>query len=105
MATGQQPNTPQSLPVDAGSKNLGAYHMENAWEDQVDLARSYLDKAAWKMKKFGDWKRRPVDYQIGDRIMVKLNPRQFKSLRSMSQSLICKYEGPFEIIAKVGKIS
>ena len=37
--------------------------------------------------------------------MVKLNPRQFKSLRSVSQSLIRKYEGPFEIIAKAGNIS
>ena len=37
--------------------------------------------------------------------MVKLNPRQFKSLRNVSQSLIRKYEGPFRIIAKDGKIS
>ncbi|XP_010326236.1 uncharacterized protein [Solanum lycopersicum] len=37
--------------------------------------------------------------------MVKLNPRKFKSLRSVNQSLIRKYEGPFDIIAKAGKIS
>jgi len=37
--------------------------------------------------------------------MVKLNPRQFKSLRGVSQSLIRRYEGPFEITAKAGKIS
>ncbi|KAH0776690.1 hypothetical protein KY290_008101 [Solanum tuberosum] len=48
--------------------------MAKAWEEQVDLARSYLDKAAQKMKKF--------------------------SLRGVSQSLIRRYEGPFEIIAK-----
>ena len=57
------------------------------------------------MKKFVDRKRCPVDYQIGDRVMVKLNPRQFKSLQSVNQNLIRKYEGPFEIIAKAGKIS
>ncbi|PHU28898.1 hypothetical protein BC332_00991 [Capsicum chinense] len=33
--------------------------------------------------------------------MVKFNPRQFKSLRSVNQSLIRQYEGPFEIVAKV----
>lgn len=69
------------------------------------MARSYLDKAARKMKKFADRKRRPVHYQIGDKVMVKLNPRQFKSLRSVNQNLIRRYEGPFEIVAKVGKIS
>ena len=56
LATGQQPNTAQSLPVHAGLKSPGAYHMEKAWEDQVDLARSYLDKAARKMKKFAEIK-------------------------------------------------
>ncbi|KAH0652439.1 hypothetical protein KY290_030876 [Solanum tuberosum] len=67
LATGQQPNTPQSLPVDSGLKSSGAYHVAKSWEEQVDLARSYLDKAAQKMKKFADRKRRPVDYRIGDR--------------------------------------
>ncbi|PHT91027.1 hypothetical protein T459_06140 [Capsicum annuum] len=105
LATGQQPNTPQSLPVNAGMRNPGAYHMAKAWEEQVDMARSYLDKAARKMKKFADRSRRPVHYRIGDEVMVKLNPRQFKSLRSVNQSLIRRYEGPFEIVAKVGKIS
>ena len=52
--------------VDSNFKSPGAYQMAKAWEEQVDLARSYLDKAARKMKKFADRKRRPVDYQIGD---------------------------------------
>lgn len=57
------------------------------------------------MKKFVDRKCRPVHYQIGDKVMVKLNPRQFKSLCGVNQNLIRRYEGPFEIVAKVGKIS
>ncbi|OIT19222.1 hypothetical protein A4A49_62090, partial [Nicotiana attenuata] len=68
-------------------------------------ARSYLDKVARKIKKFAERKRRPVNYRIGDKVMVKLNPRQFKSLRVINQNLIRRYEGPFEITAKVGKIS
>ena len=105
LATGQLPNTPQSLPVDTDLKSSGAYHMAKSWEEQVDLARSYLYKATRKMKKFVYQKRRPVDYRIGDRVMLKLNPIQFKSLRNVSQSLIRKNEGPFKIIAKAGKIS
>ena len=61
LVTGQQPNTPQSLPVDACFKCPGAYQMAKDWEEQVILARSYLDKAARKMKMFVDRKRRPVD--------------------------------------------
>ncbi|XP_049397431.1 uncharacterized protein LOC125861617 [Solanum stenotomum] len=57
------------------------------------------------MKKFADRKRRPTDYKEGDMVLVKFNPRQFKALRSVHQNLVRKYEGPFKIIAKVGKIS
>lgn len=96
---------PQSFPVSADLRNSGGYDMAKSLEEQVDLARSYLDKAAQKMTKFVDRKRRPVNYRIRDNVMVKLNPRQFKSLRKVNQNVIRQYEGPFEIIAKVGKIS
>ncbi|OIT19546.1 hypothetical protein A4A49_44740, partial [Nicotiana attenuata] len=79
--------------------------MAKAREEQVDMARSYLDKAARKMKQFADRKRHPVNNRIGDKVMVKLNPRQFKSLRGVNQSLIQRYEGPFKITGKVGKVS
>ncbi|XP_070024824.1 uncharacterized protein [Nicotiana sylvestris] len=79
--------------------------MAKGWEEQLDTAKSYLDKAAQKMKKFADHKRRPIDYRIGDMVMVKFNPRLFKALRGMHQNLIRKYEGPFKIVSKVVKIS
>ncbi|XP_070006837.1 uncharacterized protein LOC142162170 [Nicotiana tabacum] len=56
------------------------------------------------MKKFVDYKQRSTYYRVGEMVMVKFNPRQFKALRGMHQNLIRKYEGPFKIVAKVGKI-
>ena len=38
-------------------------------------------------------------------VFVKFNPRKFKALRGFRQDLVRKYEGPFRIVAKVGKIS
>ncbi|WMV14350.1 hypothetical protein MTR67_007735, partial [Solanum verrucosum] len=105
LATGQQPQTPHSLPVAFQGKNLGSYHLAKGWEEQLDTTKSYLDKAAKKMKKFADRKKRPTDYQVGDMVLVKFNPRQFKELKGVHQNLVRKYEGPFGIIAKVGKIS
>ncbi|XP_070049331.1 uncharacterized protein [Nicotiana tomentosiformis] len=57
------------------------------------------------MNWFADRKRRPTDYRVGDMVMVKFNPRQFKALRGMHLNLIHKYEGPFKIVATIGKIS
>lgn len=41
--------------------------MTKAWEKQVDMARSYLDKDVHKMKKFIYRKQHLVYYQIGDK--------------------------------------
>ncbi|KAE8653146.1 hypothetical protein Csa_019871, partial [Cucumis sativus] len=70
-----------------------------------DWAKVELDRrnAATKMKKWADRKRRAREYQVGEKVMVKLLPNQFKSLRKVHKGLIRRYEGPFSIIEKVGK--
>ncbi|KAK3015069.1 hypothetical protein RJ639_007039 [Escallonia herrerae] len=70
-----------------------------------NVASSYLDKAGRKMKKWADKRRRPKEYNLGDMVMLKLLPQQFKSFRKVHKGLIRKYEGPFPIVAKVGKVS
>ncbi|KAL8171376.1 hypothetical protein V2J09_023180 [Rumex salicifolius] len=37
--------------------------------------------------------------------MMKLLPQQLKSLRQVSKGLLRRYEGPFQILAKVGKVA
>ncbi|KAK3041752.1 hypothetical protein RJ639_000676 [Escallonia herrerae] len=69
--------------------------VERSWNVQADVARSYLDKAASKMKKWVDKRRRPKEYNLGDMVMLKLLPQQFKSFRKVHKWLIRKYEGPF----------
>ena len=63
LVTSQQPQTPHSLPTTFEGKSLRAYHLAKEWEEQLDTAKSYLDRAAKKMKKFADHKRRPTDYK------------------------------------------
>ncbi|KAK6163843.1 hypothetical protein DH2020_000707 [Rehmannia glutinosa] len=57
------------------------------------------------MKKWADEKRRPKEYTIGDLVFIKLLPQQFKALRGMHKGLVRRYEGPFTITGKVGKVS
>ncbi|KAH0712517.1 hypothetical protein KY289_008476 [Solanum tuberosum] len=51
LATGQQPQTPYSLPAAFQGKSLGAYHLAKGWEEQLDTTKSYLDNVAKKMMK------------------------------------------------------
>lgn len=66
------------------------------------MAKSYFAKAAKKMKKWADKKRRPMEYQEGDLVLVKLLPKAFKSVH---KGLVRRYEGPLPITKRVGKVS
>ncbi|KAK3013577.1 hypothetical protein RJ639_008756 [Escallonia herrerae] len=105
IAIGQQPLTPLTLAGDYKGRSPLAAQVARSWNEQADVARSYLDKAGRKMKKWADKRRRPKEYNLGDMVMLKLLPQQFKSFRKVHKGLIRKYEGPFPIMAKIGKAS
>ncbi|GAA0145154.1 hypothetical protein LIER_05409 [Lithospermum erythrorhizon] len=49
-----------------------AYKLAKGWTEEMDIARSYLTKAAKRMKKWADEKRQPWEFIVGDEVMVKL---------------------------------
>ncbi|KAL6124890.1 hypothetical protein ACLB2K_077398 [Fragaria x ananassa] len=57
------------------------------------------------MKKWADKKRRHVEFKEGDLVLVKLLSQQFKSFRKVHKGLVRKYEGPFEVIKRIDKVS
>nr|GEX74491.1 hypothetical protein [Tanacetum cinerariifolium] len=83
--------------------SLAAFKTIKEWHKQADVARVSLDKATKKMKKWEDERRRHVEFEVEDQVMVKLFPQQFKSLRKIHKGLIWRYEGPFPVIGYVGK--
>ncbi|KAK2985975.1 hypothetical protein RJ640_026447 [Escallonia rubra] len=105
IAIGQQPLTPLALAGDYKGRSPLAAQVARSWNEQADVVRSYLDKAGCKMKKWVDKRRRPKEYNLGDMVMLKLLSQQFKSFRKVHKGLIRKYEEPFPIMAKVGKVS
>ena len=102
---GQQPITPHTLARGYTGKSPAAYKFAKGWHEQADIARSYLEKAAKKMKKWADKRRRHAEFQVGDMVLVKLIPQQFKSFWKVHKGLVRKYEGPFPILGRVGKVS
>ncbi|KAL2251556.1 UNVERIFIED_CONTAM: RNA-directed DNA polymerase [Sesamum indicum] len=72
----------------------------------VDIARSYLDKAQKRMKKYADQNRRFIEFNAGDHVMVKVpDPRLSKSSRGRDPRLMQKYVGPLSIIRRIGTVA
>ncbi|GJW22906.1 putative nucleotidyltransferase, ribonuclease H [Tanacetum coccineum] len=88
LVMGRQPLTPNALAASYEGSSPAAYKTMKEWHEQADLARALLDKATKKMKKWADAKRRHVEFEVGDQVMVKLLPQQFKSLRKVHKGLI-----------------
>ena len=91
----------------AGRSNLAAYKMAQSWQEMFDEAWDSLEKAARQMKKYADRDRRPLEFQVGDRVLLKLTPQIWKKISSKTRQwgLIPKYNGPFEVIKRVGQVA
>ena len=105
LAMGQQPLSPHTLVIGYTRRSPTAFKLAEEWHEQADIARSYLDKAAKKMKKWADMKRCHTKYKVRDTMFVKLFPQQFKLLRQVHKGLVRRYEGPFPILGEVDKVS
>nr|GEY53000.1 uncharacterized protein [Tanacetum cinerariifolium] len=81
LVTGHQPLTPNALAASYEGSSLAAYKMMKEWYEQANMACASLDKAAKRMKKWVDERRRHVEFEVGDQVMVKLLPQQFNFLK------------------------
>ena len=62
-------------------------------QERFKVAKSYLDKVTKKIKRWASKRRRPAKFIVGDSVLVRLTRKEHR------------YEGPFEIVRKVGKMS
>ena len=59
------------------------------------------------MKKYADQHRRAMEFQIEDKLLLKLTPQILKKVSSKTRQreLIPKFEGPLEVIKNVGEVA
>ncbi|KAK2994750.1 hypothetical protein RJ640_031023 [Escallonia rubra] len=105
IVNGQQPLLPHMINVPNAGKSPRAISFSEEWRQNIDLAHSYLEKAARRMKKHADKNRRSQEFNVGDKVMVKLLPQDRKFLRGRDSRLLQKYEGPLTIVKKIGKMA
>jgi hypothetical protein len=57
------------------------------------------------MKKWVDAKRRHLEFEEGDLVMMKLFPHQSRRFAKVHKGLVRRYEGPFPIEKRIGKLA
>ncbi|KAF7828548.1 Transposon Ty3-I Gag-Pol polyprotein [Senna tora] len=102
---GQQPMTPHTLAVGYTGPSPAAFKFAKGWHEKSDMARAYLAKATKRMKKWADTKRRPLEFEEGHLVMVKLLPHQTQRFAKLHKGLVRRYEGPFPVEKRIGKLA
>ncbi|KAL0454953.1 UNVERIFIED_CONTAM: Transposon Tf2-11 polyprotein [Sesamum latifolium] len=106
IITGQQPLLPHTLDSRQSVRSPLAQNFSQEWKQNVDIARTCLEKAQKRMKKYADQNHRFFEFNAGDLVMVKIpDPRLSKSSRGRDPRLMQKYVGPLSIMKRIGTVA
>ncbi|GJX26004.1 hypothetical protein Tco_0232300 [Tanacetum coccineum] len=64
-----------------------------------------MQAAQDRQKSYADQKRKPMEFEIGDRVMLKVSPWKGVVRFGKRGKLNPRYVGPFKVLAKVGKVA
>jgi hypothetical protein len=74
--------------------------------EHMELLKKNLEAAQARMKLFADRNRTERTFQVGDRVLLKLQPyAQATVINRPYPKLAYKYFGPYKILDKVGQVS
>ncbi|GJX99140.1 hypothetical protein Tco_0356159 [Tanacetum coccineum] len=64
-----------------------------------------MQAAQDRKKSYADRKRKPMEFKVGDRVMLKVSPCKGVVRFGKRGKLNLRYVRPFKVLAKVGKIA
>ncbi|KAE8668680.1 Detected protein of unknown function [Hibiscus syriacus] len=74
-------------------------------EENVQIIQSNLKAAADRQKSYADLKRKGIEFQVGDKVFLKVSPWK-KMLRfGRKGKLSPRFIGPYEIVKRVGPVA
>nr|GFC93848.1 putative reverse transcriptase domain-containing protein [Tanacetum cinerariifolium] len=74
--------------------------------DPMDkLARIYLKEVVTRHKTYADIKRKPIEFQVGDKVMLKVSPWKGFVRFGKRGKLNPRYVGPFKVLEEIGKVA
>ncbi|KAJ9568359.1 hypothetical protein OSB04_004325 [Centaurea solstitialis] len=89
--------------LEAGEKQFAGPEIIQETADKVKSIRERLKAAQDRQKSYADKKRRPIDFQVGERVMLKVSPWKGIIRFGKRGKLSPRFLGPFTILEKVGQ--
>ena len=84
-------------------RNPTAYKFDKERQELFEYAQASLRKADECVQKYENLKQRPLEFEKGDMVLLKLTPQIWKKTigKNQHRGLVPRYDGSFEIKEKV----
>ncbi|GJV74971.1 putative reverse transcriptase domain-containing protein [Tanacetum coccineum] len=73
--------------------------------EKIVLIKQWMQAAQDRQKSYADRKRKPMEFEVGDMVMLKVSPWKGIVQFGKRGKLNPRYVGPFKVLAKVGKVA
>ena len=90
---------------EVGERKLSSPELIQQTKEKVELIRKRLVAAQDRQKKYADQNRRNMEFEPGEKVLLKVSPWKGLSRFGKKGKLSPRYIGPFEILKKVGRVA
>ncbi|GKB95607.1 putative reverse transcriptase domain-containing protein, partial [Tanacetum coccineum] len=91
--------------AEVGEAQLTGLEMIQETTEKIVQIKQRIQAAQDRQKSYVDLKRKPMEFEIGDRVMLKVLPWKGVVRFIMWGKLKPRYVGPFKVLAKVGDVA
>jgi hypothetical protein len=74
-------------------------------EEKIRIIQANLKMAQFRQKSYADVRRRPLQFQIGDFVYLRVSPTRGVQRFGVKGKLAPRYVGPFEVLEVCGPVA
>ena len=90
--------------TEVGESSITGPDLIRDTSNKVNLIRQHLLMAQIQKKSYADVRRRPLEFEVGDHVFLKVIPKKGVVRFSKRGKLSLRFIGPFEILERVGTV-
>ncbi|GJZ46165.1 putative reverse transcriptase domain-containing protein [Tanacetum coccineum] len=91
--------------AEVGEAQLTGPEMIQETTEKIVLIKQRIQAAQDRQKSYADLKRKPMEFKVGDMVMLKVSPWKGVVRFIKRGKLNPRYVGPFKVLAKVGDVA
>ena len=90
---------------EAGERQYLGPDMVDQATEAIKVIRQRMKTAQSRQKSYADKRRRPLEFEIGSKVFLKISPMKGVTRFRKRGKLNPRFIGPFEILERIGKVS